>query len=102
MLEGINLFVAGNTLDVGWFASSLVAYLDPGMGSYALQVLLATLFGGMFALKQSWSELKLWVSCRFGNAPRPTGPVSAQPATGVRPIDNARPKVHDPSTVESR
>lgn len=37
------------------------SYLDPGTGSYALQLLLAGLFGGLFALKQSWQQLR----CRF-------------------------------------
>ena len=52
-------------------AVSIQAYLDPGTGSYALQVLLATLFGGMFALKQSWAELKAWFTSRFGDLSRP-------------------------------
>ena len=45
-------------------AVSILAYLDPGTGSYALQILLAALFGGMFALKQSWAEVKDWLSTR--------------------------------------
>ena len=35
-------------------------YLDPGTGSYALQLLLAGLFGGLFALKQSWQQFRAW------------------------------------------
>jgi hypothetical protein len=52
-------------------AVSILAYLDPGTGSYALQILLAALFGGMFALKQSWAELKLWFGSRFGKLSGP-------------------------------
>lgn len=41
---------------------ALLAYLDPGTGSYALQLLLAGLFGGMFALKQSWQQCRGWLA----------------------------------------
>jgi hypothetical protein len=35
-----------------------MAYLDPGSGSYLLQLLLAALFGGLFALRMSWGRVK--------------------------------------------
>jgi hypothetical protein len=35
-----------------------MAYLDPGSGSYLLQLLLAALFGGLFALRMSWGKVK--------------------------------------------
>lgn len=38
------------------------AYLDPGTGSYVLQILAAALFGGMFALKTWWREIRHFVS----------------------------------------
>jgi len=34
------------------------AYLDPGSGSYMLQILLGTLVAGFFAIKQYWHRLK--------------------------------------------
>src|SRR3954469_13163475 len=49
-----------------WLEPITLAYLDPGMGSYALQLLLAGLFGGMFALRQTWGEVRSWASSRFG------------------------------------
>ncbi|HAR98662.1 MAG TPA: hypothetical protein DCS11_07205 [Syntrophus sp. (in: bacteria)] len=33
-------------------------YIDPGGGSYALQLLLAGLFGALFALKVFWKSVK--------------------------------------------
>lgn len=36
----------------------VLAYLDPGTGSYALQLILAGAFGGLFALKQSWQQVR--------------------------------------------
>ena len=34
------------------------AYLDPGSGSYLLQLLIAGLLGGMFAIRASWGKIK--------------------------------------------
>lgn len=34
------------------------AYLDPGTGSYMLQMLLAGLFGAVFAVKTFWTQIK--------------------------------------------
>ncbi len=34
------------------------AYLDPGSGSYLLQLLVAGLFGGALALRAYWSRIK--------------------------------------------
>ncbi len=35
-----------------------MAYLEPGSGSNLLQILLAALFGGLFALRMSWDRVK--------------------------------------------
>ena len=35
-----------------------VAYLDPGTGSFLLQMLLATLLGGLFLVRAFWSRIK--------------------------------------------
>ena len=34
------------------------AYLDPGSGSYLLQLLLAGLLGSLFVVKSSWGKIK--------------------------------------------
>lgn len=34
------------------------AYLDPGSGSYLLQLLLAGLLGSLFVVKASWGKIK--------------------------------------------
>ena len=36
------------------------AYLDPGTGSYFLQIIVATLLGAMYAIKQFWYKIKLF------------------------------------------
>lgn len=39
-------------------ASPAHAYLDPGTGSYVLQVLLAALVAGLYGIKQYWYKIK--------------------------------------------
>ena len=36
------------------------AYLDPGTGSYFMQIIIATLLGAMYAIKQFWYKIKLF------------------------------------------
>ena len=36
------------------------AYLDPGTGSYFIQIIIATLLGSMYAIKQFWYKIKLF------------------------------------------
>ncbi len=42
------------------------AYLDPGTGSYIVQILLAGLFGVLFAVKLFWTNIKLFFMKTFG------------------------------------
>lgn len=37
------------------------AYLDPGTGSYVLQVLAATLLGALFSLRIFWARIKRFI-----------------------------------------
>ena len=37
-------------------------YLDPGSGSYILQILLAGLLGGFFVVKANWLRIKAMLS----------------------------------------
>lgn len=76
----------------------LLAYLDPGTGSYVLQLLLATLFGGLFALRQSWAGLKLWFSARFGDRSSAGDLASVRPGVGITPSSVVR--VHGQPNTE--
>ncbi|CAN5149104.1 hypothetical protein BH11PAT4_BH11PAT4_6220 [soil metagenome] len=51
------LFAASLTF---FIPTPAAAYLDPGTGSYITQVLVASLLGGLYALKLSWSRVKLY------------------------------------------
>ncbi len=95
----LDLPVVGNSGLFTITPALFLAYLDPGSGSYALQILLATMFGGMFALKQSWSELKIWLAARFGESISTPPPPSRTP-TLIRPNDIARPGIHGHSTAK--
>ncbi|MFQ5646450.1 MAG: hypothetical protein ACE5GM_05950 [bacterium] len=43
------------------------AYLDPGTGSYIIQMLLAVVVGGFYALKVYWKNIKNFFSKNKGN-----------------------------------
>ena len=44
------------------FARSSFAYLDPGTGSYVLQILAAAIFGSLFVIKSYWNKIKNFFS----------------------------------------
>ena len=39
---------------------SSYAYLDPGTGSYIIQIIIAGFLGGIFALKIFWKQIKVF------------------------------------------
>jgi hypothetical protein len=41
------------------------AYIDPGTGSYFLQLLIASLLGAAFAIKVFWKNIKSFLSNLF-------------------------------------
>jgi hypothetical protein len=42
-------------------SSCLFAYLDPGTGSFALQLLIAGLCSGLYAVKHYWQQIRIAV-----------------------------------------
>ena len=49
------------TFTLLWFAvfpANAYAYLDPGTGSYVLQVLVGIFLGGIFTIKVFWGNIK--------------------------------------------
>jgi hypothetical protein len=52
------------------------AYLDPGTGSYILQMAMAAILGSLFAIKMFWKRIKNFISGLFGgnkNDEQPNG-----------------------------
>ena len=43
------------------FSRTAYAYLDPGTGSYILQLFIAALLGGLFAVKIFWRKIKFFL-----------------------------------------
>ncbi len=48
------------------FPSVAFAYLDPGTGSYLMQVLIGGVMGGMFAVSMFWRRIVAFFSNLFG------------------------------------
>lgn len=44
------------------FSRDACAYLDPGTGSYIIQILIGTLLGGFFAIKVYWRRIRSYFS----------------------------------------
>jgi hypothetical protein len=42
---------------LSWFINKAFAYLDPGSGSFILQLLIAALLGGLFVIKTQWNKI---------------------------------------------
>ena len=58
--------------EIGWLTHSIpgllirpVSYLDPGSGSYMLQLLIAGALGALFALRLYWSRVREFFSNIF-------------------------------------
>ncbi len=47
------------------------AYIDPGAGSYAFQILVATLVSALFAVKVFWGRIRDYVKRTFGHKEEP-------------------------------
>jgi hypothetical protein len=50
-------------------ARVLLAYLDPGSGSFILQLLVAGILGGLVALRMYWSKIKARFTRKPEDAP---------------------------------
>jgi len=55
------------------------AYLDPGSGSFILQLLIAGILGGLVALRMSWSKIKARFTRRPEGSDEPSAPPEDKP-----------------------
>jgi len=46
-------------------AENAFAYLDPGTGSFVLQMLIAGVLGGLFVIKTYWRKIKIFINKIF-------------------------------------
>lgn len=56
-----------------FFPARAQAYVDPGTGSYVLQLLIAGLLGALFALKVFWYKIVRFFKGLFGRRDRISG-----------------------------
>ena len=54
-----------------FFPERSYAYIDPGTGSYVIQLLLAAVVGGLFALKIFWKNVKTFFKNLFQGGKKP-------------------------------
>jgi hypothetical protein len=66
MKKVINSAIFAAILTVIAFPPKADAYLDPGTGSYVLQVAAAVFFGGAFVVKAFWGQIKGFFSSITG------------------------------------
>ena len=46
----------------------LLAYIDPGTGSYLIQLLIASILGSLFALKIYWRKIRAFIADKFAKS----------------------------------
>jgi len=66
MKKIINSAVFAGMLTAVVFPPQAFAYLDPGTGSYVLQIAAAVFFGGIFVVKTFWNRITMFISGIFG------------------------------------
>jgi len=57
-----------------------LAYLDPGTGSFLLQLLLATFLGGLFMVKTFWKRIKAFFVRLFSKNKEAEQPENTPPS----------------------
>jgi hypothetical protein len=51
-------------------STDALGYIDPGTGSYVLQLLIAGLIGSLFVVKVFWKNIKGFVGNLFSRSPK--------------------------------
>ena len=52
-------------LAIAMFPASAYAYIDPGSGSYIIQILIAGIMAGALSIKMFWNRIKAMFSSHF-------------------------------------
>lgn len=62
MSKNVSLLALATLITIACFPIPAQAYMDPGTGSYLLQILLAGLLGAGFTIKMFWRRIKARLS----------------------------------------
>lgn len=54
--------IIGTVILLLWSSRGVEAYIDPGTGSYIIQVIIGGVLGAAFALKVYWKKVKFYFS----------------------------------------
>ncbi len=69
----MRFFLTGLILGCGLLAGNAAGYIDPGTGSYVLQIAIAFLVGLAFSVKVFWKKISIFLKKTFsskdGNGP---------------------------------
>lgn len=57
MMHDVSIFLIASSALMGAIEKPM-AYLDPGTGSFLIQLLAAGVLGGLFILRASWTKVK--------------------------------------------
>lgn len=66
----MKLLVAGLVLGCGLMTKTAAGYIDPGTGSYMLQIAIAFLVGLAFSIKVFWKKIAAFLRKMFGRKTR--------------------------------
>ena len=61
------LFATGLLLGCGFLAKTAAGYIDPGTGSYVLQIAIAFLVGLAFSIKVFWKKISAFLRKIFSS-----------------------------------
>ncbi len=71
-----------------FFTGTSHAYLDPGTGSFILQMLIAGLLSVVFTVKLYWYKFKTWVKCIIHKGERPPEPPPEESTHIKKSVEN--------------
>lgn len=71
--HALRILAAGLVLGCGLLTGTAGAYIDPGTGSYVLQVAIAFLIGAAFSVKIFWKRISAFLRKTFSGK-KGTGP----------------------------
>ena len=63
--RSLRIFTTGLVLACGFLVGTAAAYIDPGTGSYILQVAIALLVGVAFSVKVFWKKISAFLRKTF-------------------------------------
>lgn len=77
--------VIGIALFLTFITKNAYGYIDPGTGSYILQIIIAGIAAGLYAIKYFWSSIKIFLQKIFSKKKKQK-PVPPRPPVFKTPM----------------